>query len=366
LAAVNAGWTVGQFYQELMNPAHRGGAKIQNRPDAERYLERCWESAEELAQRRPPVQDRPATLALIARMRRRVETWPWPMRAGETYRRVLTAYLTVAERSGKLVFAASIREVADLAQVSIRAVEDATKWLQHEGWLRLHKGYQRGTTDAASWRVKFRPGAELSAEQVRRLTLAGLRGPSRNNQYQGVRLGTVTGTPQRDAQENAETGTGVVSRLGAESRKRRGLPAVLLATESVTGTPQGDVRATESVTATPHDLWRAEGLGARAGGLYRLLNATTPIAAKELALMIGCRPQAVRRQLVGKLGRHGLAVQDLEHIGWLRGDGDLDVVATELGVAGKGAAQREEHQRQRVTFRDRLAGGDLRRTTDGR
>jgi hypothetical protein len=366
LAAVNAGWTFGQLYQELMNPTHHGGAKIQNRPDAERYLEHCWESAEDLARRRPPVRDRSIVLALIAGMRRRVETWPWPKRAGETYRRVLTAYLTLAERSGKLVFAASVREVADLAGVSIRAVADATKWLQYEGWLRLHKGYQRGTTDAASWRVKTPSCAELSTEQVRRLALAGLRRPSRDNQYQTGRLGTVTGTPHRDAQENADTGNGAASRRGAESRKRRGLPALSLATESVTGTPQSDVRAIESVTATPHDLWRAEGLGTRAGGLYRLLDATTPVAAKELALKIGCRPQAVRRQLVGKLGRHGLAVQDLKHIGWLRGDGDLDLVAAELGVAGKGAAQREEHQRQRETFRDRLAGGDLRRRKDGR
>jgi hypothetical protein len=339
LAAVNAGWAFGDFYRAMM--ANRGGEKVQGRRDAERYLERSWESAVRLAKRKPPVQDRPETIALIARMRSRVETWPWPKLAGETYRRVLVGYLTIAERTGKLVFAASVRTVADLAEVSIGVSLKATRWLQHEGWLRPHQGYQRGTADAAIWRVQFPSGADLTVEQLRRHALAGLLGLSVNTHYQGVRLRTVHGTPQRDGQENEET-------------------------ESVHGTPQGAVRETQRVTGTgtEHDLWRAGGLGARAGGIYRLLDAATPISAKTLALRIGCRPQAVRRQLVGKLGRHGLAVKT--PAGWLRGDADLDAVATELGVAGKGAAQRDEHRTQSIQFKKRLDEGGLRRRTNGR
>jgi hypothetical protein len=139
LAAVNAGWTFGDYYWAMVDPANRGGEKIQGRRDAERYLERAWENAVARAKRNPPVQDRSEAIALIARMQRRVETWPWPKRAGETYRRVFGAYVTIAERTGKLVFAAGVREVADLAGVSVRAVVDAKKWLQREGWLRRQR-----------------------------------------------------------------------------------------------------------------------------------------------------------------------------------------------------------------------------------
>jgi hypothetical protein len=334
------GAPVGERSEKIQGLA-RGGEKVQGRRDAERYLERSWESAVGLAKRKPPVQDRHETIALIARMRSRVETWPWPKLAGETYRRVLVGYLTIAERTGKLVFAASVRTVADLAEVSIGVSLKATRWLQHEGWLRPHQGYQRGTADAAIWRVQFPSGADLTVEQLRRHALAALLGLSVNTRYQGVRLRTVHGTPQRDGQENEET-------------------------ESVHGTPQGAVRETQHVTGagTGHDLWRPGGLGARAGGIYRMLDATTPISARMLALRIGCRPQAVRRQLVGKLGRHGLAVKT--PAGWLRGDTDLDTVATELGVAGKGAAQRDAHRTQSIQFKKRLDEGGLRRRTDGR
>jgi hypothetical protein len=335
LAAVNAGWTFGQFYCAMMAPANRGGEKVQVRHDAERYLEHAWESAETLAKRKPAVQDRPEALAVIARIRRRVATWPWPTRAGETYRRVLVAYLIIAQRAGKLVFAASVREVAARAGVGIHAVVKATKWLRSEGWLRLQRGYLHGTTDAAIWRARFPSGAALTLEQLRRHTLRGLPG---DTQYQGGRLESVSGRPQ--------------------------------GTESVPGEPQRDAQEneTESVpgTGASHDLWRPGGLGARAGSIYRMLDATTPISAKELALRIGCRPQAVRRQLVPKLGRYGLAVQDVQGIGWCRGDADLDAVAAELGVAGKGAAQRDEHIIQRIQFKQRLDEGGLGRRRDGR
>src|SRR5262249_30679486 len=102
------------------------------------------------------------------------------------------------------------------------------------------------------------------------------------------------------------------------------------------------VSKTESVTGTPPDLWRPGGLGSRAGGIYRMLDPKKPTSVKDLALRIGCRPQAIRRQ-IAKLGRYGLAVQDLQRVGWLLGDADLDAVGADLGGAGKGGAQREEH-----------------------
>jgi hypothetical protein len=43
-----------------------------------------------------------------------------------------------------------------------QAVVDATRWLEPEGWLRLHKGYQPGTAEAAAWRVKFPPSCFIA------------------------------------------------------------------------------------------------------------------------------------------------------------------------------------------------------------
>jgi hypothetical protein len=335
LAAVNAAWAFGDFYQAMM--ANRGGEKVHGRRDAERYLERAWESAVGLAQRKPPVKDRPEALALIARMRSRVETWPWPKRAGETYRRVLGAYLSIAKRSGKLHVAASVRDVADGGEVSIGAAMKATRWLQREGWLRLHQGYQRGTMEAAIWRVQFPSGSALSLEQVLRHSLPSAR--SVNTRYQGGRLRTVHGT---DKMSDPPAGRA----------------------ESVHGTGEmaGD---TESVhgTGTSHDVWRTDGLGARAGGIYRRLAPQEPISVSALALEFMVREKTVRHQL-RRLRTHGLAVK--RPSGWLRGDADLDAVATELGVAGKGAAQRDEHRIQRIQFKKRLDEGGLRRRTDGR
>ncbi len=399
LAALNAGWSYGHVYWALMDPHSRGGEKLREQPDPDAYLERVWAKVEQYAAEHAPVGNRDEALAQIARLRARSETWAWPTRSGEMYHRVLAAYLTIAERSGKLVFAAGIRAVADEAGVAIGGAVKATKWLRDAGWLRLHQGYKRGTAEATLWRVTFPTVAQLMAEQVRRLTLQGL---SVNTLTRVVRLETVRGRPQRDAQENetesvpgepqdlrssgefGETESVRGTAAGGAKWPRRLLrradqprdPAAPrlrvdgLATESVHGRPQGEIAQapTESVHGRPqtHDLWRTGGLGARAGQLYALLQSTTTISAKELALRIGCRPQAVRRQLVRKLGRYGLAVQDVQGIGWLRGDADMDAVAAELGVAGKGAAQREEHMIQRTQFKKRLDEGGLRRRTDGR
>src|SRR5262249_52878771 len=125
LAALNAGWTCNQYIAVVLSHPDGAGAKLNGRRDAERYLGRGWQHATEYAQSHPSFKDRADVLAYVAKLRRRANRWRFPKKMARTYRHVLEAHFEIVEQTGKLVHAASLRQVAKLAKLNQPAVHKA-------------------------------------------------------------------------------------------------------------------------------------------------------------------------------------------------------------------------------------------------
>jgi len=314
LAAVNAGWGYGDFYAVMTDPENRCGEKLRGHRDVLRYLERVWDNAMAFSIRRPAVKDREEALALVAKLRARADAWHWSGRdrdrrwgpTGQTDRQVLEGHFIIVERTGKIVHAASVRELAELTGLHADTVADAHRRLRHEGWLRLHQGASRWTTDAAVWRLTGPTATTVTADVLWRQSVPG---------------GLVP-LPSSDIHDQG-------------------------ASERVSG--EGNMA---------HDVWSRKGLGQRAGSVYAMLDPTIPKTTASIAAHIGVGRAAVWKHLA-RLRAHGLATNDNKR-GWLRGGADLDAVATKLGVAGHSEAKRQEHKRQRQRYTDFLEGGGHR------
>lgn len=99
-----------------------------------------------------------------------------------------------------------------------------------------------------------------------------------------------------------------------------------------------------------HDVWRwGGGLGKVSERYYATLGADA-VSVRELAEVFQVTAQTVRRNL-NRLYEHGLAIRRPDG-GWVRGATELDLVASRLGISGKGVAQRTAHALQRNAFRE--------------
>lgn len=94
-----------------------------------------------------------------------------------------------------------------------------------------------------------------------------------------------------------------------------------------------------------HDVWRnGKGLGKAGRAVWVNLHEHS-ITVKAIADRLGWKdPRRVRYHLHHLL-KHGLAAKTAH--GWHRGTADLDDVARDLGVAGAGARQADQHRRER-------------------
>jgi len=341
LGCANAGWPRDAFLDAILDPQNKGGEALRSRKsgkprrDGQREAERAWQKAAETVAASPPIADRSEVLTLVATYPRRADGWHWPRRWGQTSRNVLEAHFAIVERTGKLVHVASVREIAELAGVGIATVERAHRFLRREGWLRLHRGASRYTRDAAEWRLTAPTAATITAESLSRQSVPGGR---TFLEHSGLAFRC-----EKDCTGNVRA----VSRGD---------------TESVPGTPTNQVQVpmTERVrgTSTP-DLWRRGGLGPKAGAIYTAL----PRSVDDLSRLIGIRQRTVRRYLK-LLKSHDLALKGEDAV-WCQGPADLDVVAMKIGAAGLGAAQREEHERQRDRFDDLVERGGHRGRREG-
>ncbi len=116
--------------------------------------------------------------------------------------------------------------------------------------------------------------------------------------------------------------------------------------------PRGELTVT-SRTLPNHDLWRHhKGLGKACFKVYRLLDRTRAVTAKQLPLAIGYIGATTAYRHLRTLESHGLA--ERWQGGWRRGSADLDLVALKLGVYGMGLRQREQHRQERKEYQESL------------
>jgi DNA-binding IscR family transcriptional regulator len=237
-----------------------------------------------------------SAMAEIAAIRAEMDAHPgtWGGQAGAGNRSTMEALLALAERTTRLDVTASIRQLAELTTVSSSTVDRAIDRLAAAGWLRIDAG----------------AGVRLIGEE----------------DPEGWRDGH---------------GLARLYHLLVPLRRAEPVPE-----EELADPRTGELPAPRWAFAAVHDVFVRRGLGPVAGLVYARLGGA-PIPAELVAARVGYRPATVRRHLA-ELARYGLAVRG--SYGWIRGAGDLEQVAVELGVAGTRAERAVRHAEQRERY----------------
>jgi transposase len=171
--AVNSGWSFEATLALLMDASNALGEKVREKRAPRRWLEAQWNKAERFVATNPPVADRGAVLAEVARLRQGVEEDDWPGVAGTTDRQIVLVHLDIMEETGKLYHGASVREVAERAGRSAKTVT-ASHERQRDRWLKPAGPHRRGTMEARIWTVQTPPGSNRRRRKVTSvLTLRG-------------------------------------------------------------------------------------------------------------------------------------------------------------------------------------------------
>lgn len=299
---VNSGWTLDEGFRALRDRAHRGGEKVQGRGKdaAWRYVAACWTKAKTLVARQPTIRDRAGALRVITEVRAAVEAHRWKGIAGATNRRVMEAHLRIATETGKVAYGAAVRTVAEHAGCGLEGVVKGHARLRHQGWLKLVTGPRWREGKASVWSLRIPRGVTQP-----------------NNQ--------ISTTPEESGYEPEQS---YLPRGGDER----------------------DCAVSDTPTASPdQDVWTRGALGGHAWRVWSHLDPQTSRSSRQIADRLGLKQPTVRRYLA-RLGRHGLAVHDLDRR-WWRGEATPEEVAVKLGVAGAGERQRRRHADQRLTHR---------------
>jgi hypothetical protein len=299
---VSSGWALDEGFRALRDRANRGGEKVQGRTEdsAWRYVAACWTKAEVLVARQPAIRDRAGVLRKIVEVRAAVEAQRWKGTTGATDRRVMEAHLRIATRTGKVVYGAAVRTVAELAGCGLEAVVNAHTRLRHQGWLKLVTGARSREGLANVWSLRIPRGGDKTEQ---------------SDQHHAGRVGLRIRT--------------VTSPLGGDER---------------------DCAVSDTPTASPHqDVWRRGALGGHAWRVWSSLAPRTSRSSRHIADLLGLEQPTVRRCLA-RLGRHGLAVHAPDWY-WRRGAASPEEVAGKLGVTGAGERQRCRHVDQRRAHR---------------
>jgi hypothetical protein len=153
-----AGGTVDDLVRMLLHPDHEGGRHARNialrsgHGRALDYIHRVWASASAAVSNSVALTSRQDAHMVLAALRDRIETTPWPGERGRTALRVLRAHLTFAEIAGGPLHHASERQTAEEAGISrttLRAVYETV--LKPGGWLRrLRVGHGR---EGSTWYI---------------------------------------------------------------------------------------------------------------------------------------------------------------------------------------------------------------------
>lgn len=304
LAAVGAGWS-----RDELRAAFAGVSTVVGSPgewvvrhsrgrsrsvaDQDHRVARLWRNAVVRWCERPPASDVPQVMLEIAGIREAADARPrlWGGQAGASDRAVLEALWEIGARAGRLDPTASIRQVAEATTVTDSTVARAIDRLVRAGWLR----------------VDTPAGVEL--------------------------LG-------REDPHGRREGLLVARRLHLLVPSR--LPAPV-DPEELADPATGELPPTRWRGRAVHDAFTWHGLGAVAGRVFDVLDATA-VPASLLAARVGFTAPTVRKHL-RRLACVGLARHDAD--GWVRGDAALDAVAERLGVTGVLAERAERHDEQR-------------------
>jgi DNA-binding MarR family transcriptional regulator len=303
LAAANASWTQSAFLAAMLDPENAGGQKVQEiaalkgQIRAERYVEGRWRKATARVRNRPAITDRADAICELLRVDVSSRGTPWRGTGGASDWAVLTAHLSVARRTAKLTYDASVREIAEIAGVHASTVSRAHRRLIAGRWLR--RSTRRRRLHADTWTLR------VPSERPR---------PDRNTQTSPV---VEVERPDRNTQTSPPGGC----------------------EECVASSPSAGAAG---------DAWRwRRGLGKSAQRIWeRLLR---PRTARDLARCLGVTTRTVQKHLV-VLARFDLAVRDGTG-NWRRGAVSPDGAAARLGALGIGLHQRLQHQEQRAAYR---------------
>ncbi len=165
-SAVNRRLPERAIFDLLLDPQNKGGERVQEEyrvggtDRAREYVRRCIRKAEAFIQRHPAVGRRQDVDDEVDRIVIALESSPWRGKAGGTDRAVVLAHCAVVRRSGKLDHAASVRDVAEIAGVSISTVSKSHSRLSQAGWLRPTARARGGF--AARWRISIPATARLA------------------------------------------------------------------------------------------------------------------------------------------------------------------------------------------------------------
>lgn len=105
-----------------------------DKDNAHRWLKHSYENAVKFVANN---ERQPRIITAVAL--EEVEAAAWPGRTGSNDKAILKAHLHLAHRAGKIVYAASARDLAELAGISHVAASRATTRLIAQRWLKLEK-----------------------------------------------------------------------------------------------------------------------------------------------------------------------------------------------------------------------------------
>jgi hypothetical protein len=153
----HAEWPEGRIFAALTSPHNVGGEKVQEKlaqgdeRAARRYVEHSVRKARDLRQHGTSPALRRAMLDAIDQIAKEIERHAWPGMAGATDYTVLAAHLAIAHAACSTTYTASVRQIAEGAEVTPATAHRAHGRLIRGGWLQVVTiGYGRFAT---AWRL---------------------------------------------------------------------------------------------------------------------------------------------------------------------------------------------------------------------
>jgi len=237
--------------------------------------------------------------AIIGELREKALSVPWPGRTGLSDRATYLAHLEIADRCGKIVYGASVRELAELAGLTKDTVSHANQRLLKTELLEEERPHVAALSKM--WRLPTRAPRPLSEGSF-----------LRHSNHP---------TTVRECPKLAHS------------------------------------RAEDEQMRHAHDAFRWKG-GKTISQIWQILNRTErPLSEAEIASSTGRKKRTVKKALA-KMRALGLAVQKGRE--WLAAkDASLDAVAAKLGTTGKAAKQKLRHAVERRRHQEGLQRGSI-------
>jgi DNA-binding transcriptional ArsR family regulator len=323
--AIEAGWSYSRLRAALADPDNAGGASFRAKAAkrgteaAEEWLSQfVWPKAVRTAGQpsgsdRAPFED---VQEQLAQVRAAVGRARWPGVAGATDRACLLVRIERAQSCGVRSVNMSDREVSEAAGVSRKTVGNSNRRLRAAGWLRLN---QRG-----GWVADHDPqtGEIFDERSVgRRASVWSFAVPK-----------------QQVAEEDTHPPR----------------PDPIYAVRRGGCTDMGSSRGTLLA-----DIRRWRGIGLNAPRVVEQLLNAGPMTVKEIATSLVLGERNLRDRLMPKLRDLGLVTLDDAYRWKLVDDFDaaLESAAVDLGLLGKAAAVKVQHDRERADYDEWRAAG---------